>query len=129
MRKFFVLSLILLLVLPQLVLAQNPCGGGGVTTGGLGKCITQIYKWSLGAAAILALLMVVLGGYKVMTAGGNAEQATSGKDYVLSALVGLALLFGAYLILNTINPDLVNFRDFSTTPPFTPPPAGAPRSP
>jgi hypothetical protein len=54
--------------------------------------------------------MIVLGGYYIMTAGGNAEQSGKGKEYITSALIGVVILFAAYLLLNEINPDLVNFN-------------------
>jgi len=54
--------------------------------------------------------MVVYGGYLVMLSAGNAEQATKGKEMIFSAIVGMLILFTAYLILNTINPDLVRLE-------------------
>jgi hypothetical protein len=72
--------------------------------------VSQIYIWSLGIGVLLALLMSILGGYYYMTSGGNAEQASKGKEFITGALLGLAILFGAYLLLNQINPDLVNFN-------------------
>jgi hypothetical protein len=88
----------------------------------------------LGLAAILALLMIVVGGYITMTSAGNAARASMGKGYITSSIIGLVLLFGAYLLLNTINPDLVNFdsnclNNLETcgakpTPSVTPPPIG-----
>ncbi len=76
----------------------------------IGQAISQIYMWALGAAAVLAVLMIILGGYYVMTSSGNAAQATKGKEYIYSSLIGLALLLASYLILSTINPDLTNFN-------------------
>ncbi len=95
--------------------ASNPCSwqsvkGQGVTATTLPKCVNQVYIWSLGIAVLLAMLMIVLGGYYLMTSGGNAEQATKGKEYITSALIGVVLLFCAYLLLREINPDLVNFN-------------------
>jgi hypothetical protein len=72
--------------------------------------INQIYVWSLGVGALLALLMCVLGGYYYMTSAGNAEQSSKGKEYITSALIGLVIIFTAYLLLREINPDLVNFN-------------------
>ncbi len=77
--------------------------------GPIGLAVSRLYIWSLGAAAILALLMVIIGGYYWMTAAGNASRVTKGKEIIFAALLGLALLFAAYIILNTINPDLVDF--------------------
>lgn len=104
----FVLAALLFLT-PFVVAAQsaNPCTGG--TDGDIGRCVSQIYVWSLGLSSLLAIIVVIVGGYFVMTARGNAAQASKGKSYIYSALVGLILLFGAYIILNTINSDLVDF--------------------
>lgn len=107
--------LLFVIIAPQIAFAANPCIVGPDSN--IGRCVTQIYQWALAVSAILAMLMVVVGGYLVMTAGGSAQQSEKGKHYVLSAIVGMGLLFGTYLILNTINPDLVQFRDFSTEPP------------
>jgi hypothetical protein len=81
----------------------------------IGKLVSQIYLWSLGVGGVLALLMIVLGGYRVLTAAGNAAQATSGKEYIYSSLIGLGILFASYLILSTINPDLTRFDLSSLT--------------
>jgi hypothetical protein len=105
---------------PVLVAAQttsgNPCTISAVQNNpseraaALPRCVNQIYVWSLAVGALLALLMCVLGGYYYMTAGGNAEQSSKGKEYIMGALIGLLILFTAYLLLREINPDLVNFN-------------------
>lgn len=114
--KFIACLLLLALALPQIAFGANPCADQSARPS-LGKCVNQIYLWALGLSGILAVLMMVLGGYLVMTAGGNAQQSSKGKEYIMSSIVGLGLLFGAYLILNTINPDLVNFKDPTTVTP------------
>jgi hypothetical protein len=93
----------------------NPCTIAGLKANQnnpstLPQCINQIYIWSLGIGALLALLMTILGGYSYMTAAGNAERADSGKSYIWGSVIGLVLLFTAYLLLQTINPDLINFN-------------------
>lgn len=77
------------------------------------RLLSQIYLYTLGLAGLLAVAMSVLGGYLVMSARGNAAQASKGRDFIYSSLIGLVLLFGAFIILNTINPDLTKF-DFSS---------------
>ncbi len=103
--------------------------GGGVPTKAdtttLPKLINQIYTWALGISALLALLMTVLGGYYYMTSGGNAEQASKGTEMIWGAIIGLVLLFGSYLILRTINPDLVNFK-IDSVDQLNAPPASTP---
>lgn len=124
MKKYLAIILLLMIVVPTVASAQvnasNPCGTApGQPPMSIGQCVSRLYIWSLAAAAILALLYMVYGGYIVMTAAGNASQATKGKEYLQSSVIGLALLLGAYLILNTINPDLVSFQitGFNQPPP------------
>jgi len=112
MKKFAIILSVTLLLLPVFALAQtNACDTAASSDpSNIGKCINQVYIWSLGAGALLALVMIVFGGYITLTAAGNAERASRGKNFIFSSVVGLILLFGAYLLLNTINPDLVNFK-------------------
>lgn len=112
MKKIAIVTFILL-ILPLTAFAQatttNACTDVAVNNS-IGRCVNQIYIWSLGVAALLALCAIVFGGYMTLTAAGNAQRATTGKSYIWSSIIGLVLLFGAYLLLNTINPDLVNFN-------------------
>lgn len=54
--------------------------------------------------------MILWGGIVYLTAGGTPERIKSAKDYISNALVGLVLLFTSYLLLQTLNPDLVKLQ-------------------
>jgi hypothetical protein len=111
--KLLPFFLVMVLLLPFVVGAQTtPCTGG--VNGDVGKCVSQIYIWSLGLSGLLAVAVSVFGGYLIMTARGNGAQVARGKTFIYSALTGLVLLLAAYLLLNTINTDLTDF----TTPAF-----------
>jgi len=118
-KKLMILIVVVMVVFtPFMAEAANFCTKESITPGpdklsALPQCINQIYVWSLGIGSLLALLMIVLGGYMYMTASGNAEQTSKGKEYIWGAIIGLALLFTAYLLLRTINPDLTNFNNDS----------------
>ncbi len=120
-----------LVLSPTIALAQvNNCSIVDAAKGSteqLGKCVSQVYLWSMGAAGVLALLMTIFGGYKVMTARGNAQQASDGKSFIYSSLLGIAILLGAYLLLSTINPDLTNFTFESIKCLQDPPPGFCPK--
>ena len=116
--KIISLLLLLALAMPFVALAATPCvhtPGTAVSPSDLPRCINQIYVWSRGVGALLALVMTVIGGYYYMTAHGNAEQSGKGVEMIWGAVIGLTLLFGAYILLRTINPALVDFK-FDTTP-------------
>lgn len=73
--------------------------------------IKRLYQFAIGISGILAVGMMVAGGILYTVSAGSPDKQNEGKDMIFSALWGLALLFGAYIILNTINPGLVLLRE------------------
>lgn len=69
---------------------------------------TLIYKILIGAAGALAVIMIFWGGVQYMTTDtiGGKEY---GKERIRNAIVGLILALSSYAILNTVNPDLLDF--------------------
>lgn len=73
-----------------------------------GAFVAGFYQFALMIGGVLAFGAIVYGGVLYAASAGNPSKQSEGKDWVKSALLGLLLLAGAYLILNTINPNLVN---------------------
>ncbi|MFA5175541.1 MAG: pilin [Patescibacteria group bacterium] len=76
----------------------------------LAEFIIAFYKWSIGIIAFLAVIMIMIAGFRWMTAAGSAPQITQAKDQINSALIGLILAIGAYSLLSFLNPALVRFK-------------------
>src|SRR3972149_9903350 len=103
---------------------------------GLAPQIAHFYQWALGIGGLVALGIIVFGGILYTVSAGNASKQDDAKQWITGALIGLLLLFGSYLILNTINPELTKLKDlklivneaaqFSPTEPriYTPPVSG-----
>lgn len=72
----------------------------------------QAFAFLLSAAAILALLMVVVGGIEYLSSGESPQRLQDAKDRITKALLGLVLALASWLILNTINPHLLS-SDFA----------------
>lgn len=72
--------------------------------------VANFYEFSLLISGVLAFGAIVYGGIKYVAAAGNPSGQSDGKEWVKSALLGLLLLGGAYLILRTINPELVSLK-------------------
>jgi len=87
-----------------------------ITSNTLGEFIIVFYKWSIGAIAFLAVIMIMIAGFRWMTAAGSAPQITQAKDQINSALIGLILAIGAYSLLSFLNPALVRFKNLEITP-------------
>ncbi|MBI2099522.1 hypothetical protein HYT45_03920 [Candidatus Uhrbacteria bacterium] len=88
---------------------QAPLGGLTRVTN-LGDYIAGLYRYSISIAAILAGIMITVGGVKWLTAAGNAALIESAKKTISGALIGLILVMSSYVILNTINPQLVKLK-------------------
>jgi|GEM_PF-6006244 len=75
----------------------------------LGEYIRLIYVWLIPVGAILAAVVIMIGGIVWLTSGG-AERLSTAKQWIGNAIIGLLLLLLSYVILNTINPDLVRLQ-------------------
>ncbi len=93
----------------------------GNTTSGtdLSGYLETVFAFGISIAGIMAVAMIVIGGIQYITAYGNAGAVGDAKNRITQALLGLLLAIGAWLILNTINPDLAKGK--LTIPPITNP--------
>lgn len=107
------------------LLAPLPDGAGGLQKefnvedeSALGNYINIIITLTIGISAVLAVVMIVMGGIQYM---GNEliSSKEEGSQRIWNAILGLLIALGAYALLNTINPDLlksdINIPDAKVT--------------
>ena len=94
----------------DITITNSPEGVRTLDVPFLADYISGIYKYAVGVASVIAAVMMMVGGFQYLTAGGDANRVSAGKEKITNALVGLFLSLGTYLILFTINPDLVSLR-------------------
>jgi Type IV secretion system pilin len=75
--------------------------------GGLNDYINALYRLSISIAALLAVIKIVIAGAKYMLTDIVPAKEEAKKD-IQGALIGLLIVIGAIIILNTINTDLTN---------------------
>ena len=92
-------------------IVQAAKGNASTTSLGLAPQIANFYQWALGIGGLVALGIIVFGGILYTVSAGNASKQDDAKQWITGALIGLLLLFGSYLILNTINPELTKLND------------------
>ncbi|MDD4995235.1 MAG: pilin [Patescibacteria group bacterium] len=81
---------------------------GGVTTArDIGSYIALLYNYLVGVAVIVAIVMIMYGGFRWVTAAGDSGKISEAKKTMVGAVVGLVLALFSYTLLNTINPALV----------------------
>jgi len=76
----------------------------------LARYIQALYKFLIGIAAILAVIMIAYGGFLWLFASGSGDKISKAKEVIIAAISGLLLALGSYLLLNFINPNLVTFQ-------------------
>jgi len=118
MKKLTLILLFILLAMPSLdaahatTLSISSAIPGNFPTAGStatpGAYIANFYQLALMLGGVLALGAIVYGGVLYAISAGNPSKQTEGKEWIESALIGLLLLAGAYLVLYTINPNLTN---------------------
>lgn len=91
------------------LLAPLPGGSNELPAeGGFSIYARELFWFLLSAAGVLALLMLVIGGVEYVGSAGNTSLLGDAKGRITNALLGLLLALTSWLILNTINPDLVD---------------------
>lgn len=85
--------------------------GALVTQGSVTEYLNTLFELSIAAGAVLAVLMIVRGGFEYMTTEASQGKGDA-KSRITSALLGLFLLLAITLILYVINPALICLRIF-----------------
>ncbi|TAK57462.1 hypothetical protein EPO17_01940 [Patescibacteria group bacterium] len=70
--------------------------------------VQDMFKIGIGLAGVFAVFMIIWGGLEYVSTDA-INKKTDGKEKIEGALWGLALALGSFLILNTINPELLKF--------------------
>jgi hypothetical protein len=76
----------------------------------LDQYVTGIYNFAAMAVGIIGVLMFLVGGFQYMISAGNRGMSGEAKKTMINAVIGIILVLGAYLLLSTINKELINFQ-------------------
>jgi len=88
---------------PQIPGATTPT----TTKEALPDYIRYVFQFSLYLGALIAFSSFIYGGVRYLTSAGNLSRTKDAKSQIAAGFLGLIILISAYLILNTINPQLV----------------------
>ncbi len=117
LRKFGnVLSVFLTVLMIALPLAAAAQGGfrpvvnpadpvGGVNTAS--QIIIRIIEILLAIAGLIAVIFLIVGGFRYITAGGNEEASESAKKTITNAIIGIVIIILAFVIVRVISNALI----------------------
>ena len=74
---------------------------GGVGTTGTGATPESLYYNAVDifliALSIVAVLVLIYGGFKYLTSAGDANQAESGKKAITGAIIGILIILASFI--------------------------------
>lgn len=78
----------------------NAAGGQGQD--GLRAQVKNVVNVLLFILGIIAVIMIIIGGIRYATSGGDSTQITAAKNTILYSIIGLIVAILAYAIVNFI---------------------------
>lgn len=110
------LSLVSLMAVPALVSADVPdpgTGNFGLSDTGFQKVgvrstrdikdtIAQIINIILGFLGVIAVIIILAGGFKWMVAGGNEDKVAEARTMIIQGVIGLVIIFAAWAIASFV---------------------------
>ncbi len=85
----------------QFGLAKYGSSGSGSSTLGLGEesldsAIVGLINVALGFLGLIAVIIILIGGFKWMTAGGNEDKVGEARKTIFAGIIGLAIILFAW---------------------------------
>lgn len=72
------------------------------TTGGFNKVLTKIINIFSVIVGVIAVIMIIVGGFRYIVSGGKQESVTGAKNTILYALIGLIIVAVAQIIVRFV---------------------------
>ncbi len=124
---FLTLAVLFLFLAPPVLALDTGLEYGTYT--GLGVqdlriSIMKIVRVILGFVGVIAILIILYGGYTWMTSAGNPEKIEKAKKILTNAVIGLVIIFSAFAIVSFIIRALQEATGIFGPPPGGGPPAG-----
>jgi hypothetical protein len=74
--------------------------------------LETLLRFGIGLAGGIAFLLIILGGFQMMTSAGNPEGLNAGRELVGSAVTGLILIIFSVFLLRVIGYDILGIPGF-----------------
>ncbi len=78
--------------------ASGFANNSGLKGGDLIDTVKHVIQTALGFLGIIAVVIIMLGGFKWMTSGGDPTKTKDAKNLIFAGIVGLIIVLSAYAI-------------------------------
>lgn len=84
--------------------ANTNCPDNGTETGNTNinniiKTVINIFSWIVG---VVAVIMIIVGGFRYVTAGGDSNNVSAAKNTIIYAIIGLVIVAMAQFIVQFV---------------------------
>ena len=79
----------------------------GLSSADVRVTVARIIRVAMSLLGIIAVVIVLIGGFTWMTAGGNDEKVGEAKKWIFSGIIGLAIILSAYAIATFVINQLI----------------------
>ncbi|KKW44754.1 MAG: hypothetical protein UY95_C0019G0010 [Parcubacteria group bacterium GW2011_GWA2_56_7] len=80
----------------------------GLGTADLRTTVAQIIRAILAFLGVVAVVIIIWGGFKWMTSGGADDKGTAARKLIIMGIVGLAIVLSAYAIASFVISSLIS---------------------
>ncbi len=80
----------------------------GLGTKDIRAGVMSIVNVMLGFLGIIAIIIILWGGFRWMTAGGNEEKVGEAKKIITAGIIGLIIIFVSYAIATFVIQQLIS---------------------
>lgn len=110
-KKLILLMTVMTVVLPLLTMAVTAVHAQSLSTNDLGlndagniglgnndpkSIVVQIIRVLLGFLGLIAVIIILIGGFKWMTAQGNDDKITEARKLIQAGIIGLVIILAAF---------------------------------
>lgn len=78
--------------------------------------IVKVLNILLGVAFLVAVLFLVIGGFRYITSAGNEEVAGKGRATIINALIGIVVIILSYVIVQVVARTVTNTGNTAGSP-------------
>jgi hypothetical protein len=111
MKKIFktllIVAMAMAIIMPIMPVLAIELGTNAGSSIGLGAADPKVVAVNiihivLGFLGLLAVIMILIGGFKWMTAGGNEDSVAEAKKIIIAAVIGLLIILASWAITNFV---------------------------
>lgn len=64
--------------------------------------IDNVVKFATQLVFVLVVIYMIWGAFLIITSGGSKDRVTKGRKIITSAIIGMVIVLGAWLIVSTV---------------------------